>query len=295
MLQAFVLLFPHPLARRCSFAMSSSSAVSQRLANQLRLHPSIVHGCPYSQWQPAVQEWKVVNGIRWLRVEFPVGTMLPLDMSLAEDFELEHVWMPRGSIACAYHATKMENMLQGSASSPGSNGILSDAGLFCGINGHAGKTGVFAHEAPVGAAWYVTRSRPQWPAEPMLFLELQANVLRKVKGGMMGRHCIPGDPGTLQRKASLKAMWMLGEDIVAASVPRAPAPASVPPPVRPAAPPRTVPAPPAPWPLRPTSPPQDLQKGLKGWLLGHIRASSGLRWARLGQATWQPMQATKLR
>ena len=98
----------------------------------------------------------------------------------------------------------------------------------------------------------------------------------------MGRHCIPGGPGTLQRKASLKAMWMLGEDIVAASVPRAPAPASVPPPVRPAAPPRAVPAPPAPWPLRPTSPPQDLQNGLKGvaaWTYpGVERTETGQTW-----------------
>ena len=102
--------------------------------------------------------------------------MLPLDMSLAEDFELEHVWMPRGSIACAYHATTMENMLQGSASSPGSNGILSDAGLFCGINGHAGRTGVFAHEAPVGAAWYLTSPAVARRADALLGITSQCSA-----------------------------------------------------------------------------------------------------------------------
>ena len=117
------------------------------------------------------------------------------------------------SQAIGFHATQLRHLFEGAEHAPSSRGILEDGFLLCGKSTHQGRTGVFMHAQPHGAAFYVTSSRPQWPELPMCFLEVRAFKLRVVKGGMKERYYAPGEPGTIQRMVEILALWVLEVDV----------------------------------------------------------------------------------
>lgn len=227
-----------------------SSAVAQQLASTIMRHPSITSG----------MEWVVCNGERWLRIT--LRGMVPLDPLEAEDYEVAGVWMPSGTSSTVFHATRMQHLIGGTHLAPGSGGILSDGGLRAGQNGHGNRYGVFVHEEPQGAAFYVMSSRPQWPSEPMAIVEARALCLRKVKGGMAGRYSVPAAVGQQRRNIAVEALWLLGSDVVTippCPPPRPPTSSSSPPP------PPVAPTPPPVSPsMKPTRSPAPLVSGIQG-------------------------------
>ena len=176
--------------------------------------------CNHSAMDVAGIEEKVSNGMLWARIPFKKS--VPVDQSLATDFTIQGVYYPAGSIVRGYHATKYSNLFSASTFSPSSSGILHELKLRTGTNGHKGDYGVFFHAGTEGAAFYVQSARPQWPSEPMCFIELSCISAKKVKGGMAGRYCATGVPGVSNNKVQLVALWMLGEDVnVSATLPLA--------------------------------------------------------------------------
>ena len=101
---------------------------------------------------------------------------------------------------------------------------MEELSLRTGKNGHNKYHGVFFHAGVDGAAFYVDSPRPQWPQEPMCFLELACTSMKKVKGGMAQRYCATGQPGTINRKVQLVALWVWCEDIQGPAPPPPPLP-----------------------------------------------------------------------
>ena len=152
-----------------------------------------------------------IDGETWHRL--PFVKHVPCDMHAARDFTWEASWYPAGTLATGYHATLYENLFDGCHKAARSSGILNELCLRTGCNGHKGDTGVFVHASPDGASFYVTSSRPQWPSQPMCFIEVELVSLKKVQGGMKGRYCATGSPGDVNRKVQLRALWIWSRDI----------------------------------------------------------------------------------
>ena len=161
--------------------------------------------------------WAVCGGARWWRA--PVKDPVPLNAALATDFTFQGVWHRAGTAVVGYHATQYAHLLGPAAHAAGGRGILRERAMVSGPSAHRGDYGVFFHASPEGASFYVQSSRPQWPAEPMAFLELEACSLKAVRGGMAGRYCATGVPGQLNQKVRVVALWILEEDMPRAADP----------------------------------------------------------------------------
>ena len=167
--------------------------------------------CKQVDMRSATRE--VANRSAWLRIPFTRGFALCAELdSCWVPFCFNGMWHDAGTHVVVYHATKYSNLHGPTITAPGSHGIFVDRALMTGHNGHLRDYGVFVHSTVGGAAWYVQSSRPQWPKEPMCFIEATAVSLKTVRGGMTGRYCATGIIGQLNRKVEVRALWVLADD-----------------------------------------------------------------------------------
>ena len=108
-----------------------------------------------------------------------------------------------------------DSLFNGSYKSPQYAGILNELGLRTAFNGHKGDNGVLFHGIPDGDAFYAKSARPQWPSEPMCFVEVKVVSLNTVNGGMRGSYCATRSPSDLYRKVQLRALRIREETFFA--------------------------------------------------------------------------------
>ena len=162
---------------------------------------------------PCTEE--VTNGKVFVRYVVDMNTTLDV---CPQHFMCMQGWKSPGETACIYHATDLRVLVQPGRCCAGSKGILNDKTMFTSTNGHGGRFGVFGHGSTQQASMCMTRE------VGACFLELEANYLLAVRGGMRNRWVAPGFPNTPNRHCRLQAIWVRGESARPVLQPRAPRP-----------------------------------------------------------------------
>ena len=185
-----------------------------RILRTCSLHAGNVIKCPWTG-ASVLNRPEYIND-PWLRFEIRQScSFFSPSRPGSRDFVVDGIdYAPGDLCQQVFHHTKINNLVEGSSESPGSQGILKQ-GLCFGTCTHVGCSGVNFYSVAGGYGfWSYRGDRGEW-LPGWVGLELGVNASTKLKGGSIGRYCITrANLGENERRievcpfAGIRAIWV---------------------------------------------------------------------------------------
>ena len=162
-------------------------------------------------YSPALREF---SGKKWLRFETRDESFrVPKQMGHKDFWVDGHMYSPGQTCMPVFHHTRIEYLVGGSPTAPGSTGIL-EQGLCFGTCTHQKNSGVNYYSASGRYGFWTYDGQPGWVG-----LELAVTGGTSLKNGSAGKYCINrASLDELQRGrpdcplVGIMAMWVLWEE-----------------------------------------------------------------------------------